>query len=76
MVQYIPNRRVLCHSCFPSVSLNSNKIISKTSVKLLIEDLDLGSKSMLNLVKKSIGFQKTKDFNILEPNKKVNTTMP
>jgi len=43
---------------------------------LLIEDLDLGSKSMLNLVKKSIGFQKTKDFNILEPNKKVNTTMP
>ena len=38
---------------------------------MLIEDLDLGSKSMLNLVKKSIGFQKTKDFNILEPNKKV-----
>jgi hypothetical protein len=30
-----------------------NKIRSKTSVKLLFEDLDLGSKSTLNLYKKS-----------------------
>jgi len=47
----------------PFFPRNLNKIISQSSVKVLIEDLDLGLKSDSNLQKKIEFFRKTENFN-------------
>ena len=48
----------------PFFPRNLNKIISQSSVKVLIEDLDLGLKSDSNLQKKIEFFRKTENFNL------------